>query len=257
MEKLAITLFIIILSCSMITGCIGMKKYEWYASGNAPVLYPTELYSEDFILSNNKRLYIPKSIPYASKWGQTGKTHVLDNNKFPAPAAIDIFWYSWVENKFYSLKSALPLERIRNLLEEIDEESDEPLYQDIIAGMAPYGGLAVWLSGSGITTEVAWLQAEETIVEMKDFAPTVVYTQNEYWDLVLKGFEKAYENYQKNGLPDRMLYERYMQKSNYNISFRFEDEDSVFEEIEAIVFKDKYESYRSPNYIGPQGGWRY
>ena len=190
---------------------------------------------------------------------------------------------------------------------------------------------------------------------MKDFAPTVEYTQNEYWDLVLKGFEKAYENYQKNGLPDRMLYERYMQKFNYNISIRFEDEDAEFdgielyyyngennlnntgehtlnimrakpnkivlkwkvglteygayfwtdenkiietftnfygndtqkegnllievgksnenftfflqndflrieipfEEIEAIIFKDKYESYRSPNYIRPQGGWRY
>ena len=103
-KKVAKKLFIIIIMCSMILGCVGMKKYEWFASGNAPVLYPTELYSGDFILSNKKRLYIPKSIPYASKWGQTGKTHILGNNKFPVPAAIDIIWYSWVENKFYSLK---------------------------------------------------------------------------------------------------------------------------------------------------------
>ena len=248
MKKLIIILIaaaVALTSCTMNFIFKLLKRYEWYASGNAPLLYPTELFYGDFIFSNGKKLYIPISIPYASKWGQTGKTHILDNNFFPAPAIIDIIWFSWAENQFYSLESTLPKEKIESLLAEIDEETKEPRYQDIIVGMAPYGGLAIWLSGNGKTTEVAWLQAKPTDVEMKDFAPTVEYTQKEYRDLVFKGREEAYENFQENGLPDRMLFERYMQKFNYRFTPKFENEEAVFEEIELYYYNGELNTTNS------------
>jgi len=246
MKKVLIIFLITLTACTMnIANEQQGKKYEWYASGNAPLLYPTELFLGDFIFSNNERLYIPESVPYASKWGQSGKTHLLDNNKFPAPTAIDIIWFSWAENKFYSLESELPLEIIENLLAEIDEETKEPQYQYITVGMAPYGKLAIWLSGNGKTTEVVWLQADPTDVKMKDFAPTVEYTQKEYRDLVFKDCKAAYENYQKNGLPDRMLFERYMQKFNYRITPKFENEEMVFEGIEMYYYNGELNTTNS------------
>jgi len=217
------------------------KKYEWYASGNAPGLYPTELFFGEFIFSDKKRLYIPKSILFESKWwGETGGTHVLNDNLFPAPEAIDIIWLSLAENQFYSLQAALPKEKIESMLAEIDEKTKKQKYKFITAGMAPYGGLAIWLSGKGITTEVAWLQAEPTDVEMKDFAPGGTLSQEEYVETYFKACEEAYENIQKNGLPDRMLFERYMQKFNYRITPKFENEEAVFKGIEMHYYNGEY-----------------
>ncbi|MDR1123851.1 MAG: ankyrin repeat domain-containing protein, partial [Elusimicrobiota bacterium] len=58
------------------------KAFEWYPSGSAPSLYPTELFFGDFIFSNGARLYIPKSIPFAADWGQSsGAMHILEDNE--------------------------------------------------------------------------------------------------------------------------------------------------------------------------------
>ena len=221
------------------------RKYEWYPSGNAPLLYPTELFFGDFIFSEGEGLYIPESIPFEGRWGRGEDTHILDNNFFLAPSAINIVWFSYVENQFYSLEADLPKEKITELLAEIDEKTKEAKYNRITAGMAPYGRLAVWVSGIYIITEVAWLQAEPTEVEMEDFAPSVEYTQNEYRDLVFKDCKEAYENYQKNGLPDRMLFERYMQRFNYRITPIFENKDAVFKEIEMCYYNGELNTTNS------------
>jgi len=242
MKKAIIFFLVILTACAMNTRD---KKYEWYASGNAPLLYPAELFFGDFVFADDTRLYIPESIPFATIWGRSVSMHALDNNLFPAPNFIDIIWLSLAENQFYSLESALPKEKIESLLAEINDETKEPKYNFIIVGMAPYGGLAVWLSGHGKTTEVAWLQAEPTEVEMKDFAPTVEYTQKEYRDLVLQDCEEAYENYQKNGLPDRMLFERYMQKFNYRITPKLANEEALFEGIELYYYNGELNTTNS------------
>jgi hypothetical protein len=239
--KKVIIILILLTACTM-----SNKKYEWYAGGSAPSLYPTELFFGDFIFSDGERLYIPKSIPFQGQWGEAGGTHILNNNMFPAPAAIDIIWLSLAENQFYSLQAALPQEKIANLLAEINQKTKKPKYRKITVGMAPYGGLAVWLSGGGIRTEVAWLQAEPTEVAMEDFKPNTRFkTVDECVEFRFKSCEKAYENFQKNGLPDRMLYERYHQKFNYHITPKFENEEAVFERIELDYYNGEYNETNS------------
>ena len=246
MKKTIVIFLILLTACTMNTGNKQQdKKYEWYANGNAPSLYPTELFFGDFIFSDGKRLYIPESIPFAGTWGIGGATHILNNNLHPAPAAIDIIWLSLAENQFYSLKAALPKEKIESLLAEIDEKTKEQKYNYIIAGMAPYGGLAVWLSGNEIIIEVAWLQAEPTNVEMTDFAPNGTLSQKEYVETYFKECEDAYENYKKNSLPDKMLFERYMQKFNYRIMPTFENEEAVFEEINLFYYNGELNTTNS------------
>ena len=241
----------IIIFSIILTGCamnFGDKKYEWFASGNAPELYPTELFFGEFVFSNGKRLYIPTSIPFANTtWGRVGKTHFLNNNMFPAPESIYIIWLSLTENQFYSLEAALPKEKIASLLSEINEDKEQK-YNFIVAGMAPYGGLAIWLVGNGITTEVTWLQAKQTEVEMNDFAPGITRTQKVYVEDALRqrhSCKKAYANFQKNGLPDRMLYERYMQKFNYRITPKFEDKDVVLKGIELYYYNGELNTTNS------------
>jgi len=223
----------------------GDKKYEWYPSGNAPKLYPTQLVFGDFMFSNEEGIYIPESIPFQGRWGEAGGTHILDNNFFPAPSSINLVWFSLIENQFYSLEADLPKEKIAALLAEKDEKTKEPKYKDIIAGMAPYGRLAIWVGGIDVITEVAWLQAEPTDVEWNEFAPYANASKNEYVEAVLNDCEEAYENLQKNGLPDKMLFERYMQKFNYRITPKFENKDAVFEEIELYYYNGELNTTNS------------
>jgi len=212
--------------------------YELYPGGNAPTLYPTTLHRGNFILEGGKNLPLPQPFSFADTWGGLAETDIRETRS-RAPEYIDITWFSLAENQFYSLKSALPKERIERLLSEKNDrfEQNEQKYKYIVAGMAPYGGLAVWLAGFGITTEVAWLQAEPVDMEWDFFWHSNGYNREEFINSYFKDDrKKAYENFQKNGLPDRMLYERYMQKFNYRITPKFENEKAIFEEIELYYY---------------------
>jgi hypothetical protein len=132
-------------------------------------------------------------------------------------------WFSIVENKFYAVAEELPQEQIEDLLAEKNEKTKEPKYDTVIAGMAPLGKVAIWMSGNGITTEVAWLQGKEIPVEMKDFAPNSNLSREEYAKQTLAECKEAYDNFKENGLPTSAFFEQYMQKFNYRITSKFEN----------------------------------
>ncbi len=220
-------------------------KYKYSATGNAPSAYPTEIFFGNILFEDRNGIYIPRSYPFASKWGEISSIHILEEKELLAPCYIDIIWISLSENKFYSLEAPLPKIEIENLLSETNELTEQPIYNYIIAGMAPYGRLAIWLSGNGITTEVAWLQAEEIDVEMEDFAPNSSLSRNEYVETSFRECKEAYEHFLKHGLPDRLLFERYMQKFTYRITVEFENKDAVFEGIELYYYNGELNATNS------------
>ncbi|MCL2041736.1 MAG: DUF2931 family protein [Bacteroidales bacterium] len=199
------------------------NTFQWLASGNAPLLFPTELVTGKFLFEDMAKVDIPESTPFAADWGEAVSMHLSTEKQHPAPKYIIISWLSIVENKFYAVADELPQEEIAALLSEKDEKTNKPKYDTLIAGMAPYGQLAIWLSGNGITTEVAWLQGKDINFKMKDFAPNSTLTQEAYSKAALAESEEALANFQKNNLPDPTLFNRYMQKFNYRITPTFED----------------------------------
>ena len=220
-------------------------KFEWYASGNAPLLFPTELVMGNFLNEDLTKMNIPESYPFATTWGKPVSMHLLPEKYHPVPKYILIIWFSIVENKFYTVADELPKEQIETLLSEKNETTKKPKYDTLIAGMAPYGKLAIWLSGNGITTEVAWLQGKEVAIAMKDFAPDSKLNQEEYAKQALADCQEAFENIRKNGLPDPMLFEQYMQKFNYRITPKFENPDAVFTGIEINYYNGELNTTNS------------
>jgi hypothetical protein len=222
------------------------NKYEWNASGNAPELYPTKLYFGNFKLLDETTYYIPPKSIFASVWGRTGSVDISDDDFKLPPKAIDIVWYAILEDKFYSVEAPLPSGKIEELLKLRDEETNEYVYSTIVAGMAPYGDLAVWLVGGGIITEVAWINKGELAdVEWKDFLPHSALNREQYVDFIQKHNEKAYANFLKNGLPHRMLFDGYMQRFNYRFNFKFENENTVLERIQLFYFNGELNSMTS------------
>ena len=193
------------------------KVYEWFASGNAHTLFPAELKEGYFLFADGSKLNIPtESNPFATTWGKPDSLLLLDETNNPVPVSIMIKWLLVVENKFYTVTEDLPQKRMEELLSEINETTKRQKYNHIIAGMAPYGRLAIWLSGTGITTEVAWLKAKD-----------------------------AEESTQQQGLPDKMLFEQYMQKFNYRITPKFDDVNAAFHGIETAYFNGELNTTNS------------
>ena len=216
--------------------------HEWFVSGSAPLLYPTAIFYSDLVFPNGRKRQITTPTSIGLRWGYPASVSEIYSVFFPAPDSINIIWFSFVENQFYSLSSALPKERINGLLGEISQKTKEPQYNYLIAGMAPFGRIAIWLRGKAIGTEVAWLQAEPIDISIQDLSPRLKYTQDEYRDLILgsNGRKDAYENLLKNGLPDRILFEHYMQRFNYRIIPQFEDEDAAYECIHIDYYNGEY-----------------
>ena len=200
------------------------NEFEWYASGNAPLLYPAELVTGFFIFEDLSMLELPPSDIFATTWGKPVSVRLSIENKHPVPEGIAVTWLSIVENKFYAVMDELPKEQIATLLSEKDEKTKKPKYNTLVAGMAPCGKVAVWVCGNGITTEVAWLQGHEIEMEVDMLDPNTKLTQEEYAKKALADCEDALKNFNKSGLPKPELFEGYVQKFNYRLTPAFETE---------------------------------
>lgn len=207
------------------------SQFKILVSGTAPVLYPTDTFFGLLYFEADDALEIPKKYPYQGEWGQPISTHLLEREDYPVPGMIDMVWLSIVERKFYSLVEKLPTERFEELFGQTDEVSGEALFEHIVVGMAPYGGVALWTHGFKKSTLVKWMHAEEIQVEMKDFMPlNPDVTLDENCDFYINNDSRVKENLEKNGLPPRDLFDKYMQQFSYRYLPLFEHWDEDEEE---------------------------
>ena len=198
-------------------------EYPIKVSGIAPVLYSTETFFGLLYYEAGEALEIPKKYPYQGEWGQPISTHLLEREEYPMPGMLDMVWLSIVERKFYSLVEKLPVKDMEELFGQKDEVSGEAIFEHIVVGMAPYGGVAVWTHGFKKSVLVAWMQAEEIQVEMKDFMPlNPTVTLDENCDFYINNDSRVKENLEKNGLPPRHLFDKYMQQFTYRYLQLFE-----------------------------------
>lgn len=199
------------------------KQYRIFVSGTAPVLYPTDTFFGLLWFGKDEALEVPKKYPYQGEWGQPISIHLLEREDYPVPGMLDMVWLSIVERKFYSIVKMLPTERFEELFGQQDEESGEPRFEHIVVGMAPYGGLALWVHGNTKSVLVDWMQAEETQVDMEDFMPlNPDVTLDENCDFYINNDERVRENLEMNGLPPRHLFDKYMQQFCYRYLVLFE-----------------------------------
>lgn len=205
-----------------------LLQYNIHLSGTAPLLFPTELFFGLLYYSREEALEIPKRYPYCGEWGQPSSIHLLEQETFPIPQLIDIVWLSIIERKFYSLVEKLPVNVMVELFAKSDKESGTEIFDHIVIGMAPYGGVAVWVYGVKKSVLVAWMQAEEIQVKMKDFMPlNPIMKLDENCAFYINNDPQVKEKLKKDGLPSRHLFDNYMKQFTYRYLCLFEkwDED--------------------------------
>jgi hypothetical protein len=140
-----------------------MAKYEWIASNSAPKGCPMEITSGDFLFPNGGSLYIPPKLLHAG-WGTKVSLHAVGDDTKSLPDRMQITFYSYLEDKIYQGSFKLPYEQISDLFADgyraHRDKSGWSTFDSIVAGVAPGGTVAVWVSGIERQVEVFFGQAQ-------------------------------------------------------------------------------------------------
>lgn len=220
-----------------------MTEYQYFLSGNAPELYPADvrmgmLYYGD---ASTDLLLLPKRYPYEAEWGCIISTNILNRTEYPMPKRLRLEWLSVVEQRFFSIDTPLPTELMEQMWQE--GSTDEDGYTHIVVGMAPGGGVAVWLVGGWRSALVAWMHAEEKQMTIEEFMPgTPMGTLEQYCAYYINNSTRAKEHIEKYGLPAANLYDNLMRQYDYRYRVDFllwaDDEQEWYEFDAAAVEAD-------------------
>ncbi|MCX6270830.1 MAG: DUF2931 family protein [Bacteroidetes bacterium] len=172
----------------------------------APVKYPMQIIKGNLITLNKFAIYIPDGKVINNGWGAKGSIHLTGKEIKPVPDFLEITWFSYTENKFYKGDFNLPQDKILQLFKEgfINPDDGKKLtYRYITVGLAPGGGVSVWLAGEKVSKEVCFLQAHDTDYTWTDFIPNPDYPREKFVRLMLSenlGPEEI-SAIERNGVP--------------------------------------------------------
>ena len=96
-----------------------MNKYGWLPTESSYEKYPMSIIAGDLVFSDGTSIYIPSSKIIENGWGELGSTHVVGERLKPLPVKIEISWFSYTEDKFYSGVFSLPYEKITAIPGEV------------------------------------------------------------------------------------------------------------------------------------------
>lgn len=190
------------------------SQFNIRISGIAPTLYPTDTCYGLLWYNGEEALEIPKRYPYSGEWGDCISDCILLRTEYPMPWKLNVLWLSIIEQKFYILEELLPIKSLEYIWTHTGDISD--LFSHIIIGMAPYGKVAFWFYGMKKSLFLAWLEAENVIgLAHDEIEKKLPMSVDKLCDYYIKGNLAVKENFEKNGLPPRNLFDKYMQQFTY------------------------------------------
>jgi len=202
------------------------KEYEINIAGTAPSLYPTVIKAGLLWYSKEEALKVPPSFPFSGEWGAAVNSSILGlREEFPMPTGINLLWLSLAECKCYYLAADLKPE-MEEIWKNAVDENGEYLFSHIVVGMAPYGQVALWMSGSMKAVLVDWMKGKEAPEVAGRFVPEDMdMTLQEYCNSYIGDNQAVQENLKNCGLPPQNLFDGYMQQFRYRYIVRFENWD--------------------------------
>lgn len=205
-------------------------KFNWLAQESAPREFPMRVIDGTFYYhGEDSGLYIPTAASISKGWGEGSSVHVVGDTFKPLPDQLNIRFFSFWENKLYRGSFDLPYEKILALFKEgVQEDKENPKFRYIVAGMAPGGAVAVWVSGQE-RREVFFGQAEPYEQEIKTVLGGPIKDRAAYADSYLKGLpEDVYNRIKKEGVPFG-LWEKYRKKFSWSFAAPPETHISSFD----------------------------
>ena len=193
-------------------------KFHWLAQESAPKYFYMRIIDGTFYYKNESYgLYIPTAAKIGYSWGEGESAHVVGDDFKPLPDRLDIRFYSFWENKLYHGSFDLPYEKILALFKEgVARDKEYPTFRNIIAGVAPGGAVAVWVTGKGESREVFFGQATPYEAEMHNPLGSLIADKQAYAESYLEDLPpETYNRIKKEGIPFG-IWEKYRKKYTWD-----------------------------------------
>jgi len=126
-----------------------MTTFDWVATNSAPAAYPIHLVRAELALVDGEETYIPDRRIVDHGWGRPGATHIVGEAEKALPSMLSAVWFSYLEDKFYSVEVPLPTDVIEALVAQgIDspQRGTTHAYERFVFGFGPEGEGALWMS---------------------------------------------------------------------------------------------------------------
>ena len=172
LQKITLFLLVILMSIHIrfAEGRSQMDRYEWLPTESAYKRYPMSIIKGDLVFNDGTSIYIPSRIVVENGWGELGSIHVVGERLKPLPTKIEISWFSYTEDKFYSGVFELPFDKISSLFKKGVQSpvtGKKITYENIIVGVDPAGIISIWLMADGEVLSVASFKAKEAKMDLK------------------------------------------------------------------------------------------
>ena len=199
-----------------------MKSIEYHIAGSAFCLFPTESHFGLFSLEDGSIAEVPQQYPFSGPWGEIVVENVPIREQLPIPTAFEMVYLSVVEEKFYYISIPVNSSIMGIIFEEFSIKATIVPY-NIIVGMSPYGGVSLWLGNTQKQILLGWFRGNEIYVSMLEFLPQQPELPlHDYCKDYINNDSHVKENLEKNGLPPRTLFDKYMQQFTYRYLPLFE-----------------------------------
>lgn len=153
------------------------EKYEYQQGISTPEGYPIKLLSgSNFSVAvkshRNPSTLLETNKVYSTEWGNAESTFKSEmSGKIGVPNSLNLYWYSYLENKYYELNTTIDQEKISAYFKKgftrdnkgklTNAESVKGKYNQLFAGIAPGGDVVLWIAGVNQTDEIGIFKANE------------------------------------------------------------------------------------------------
>ena len=145
------------------------RDYAYQIDGSACCLYPTETHFGLFELVDGSVIDIFQQFPFSGEWGKTMVDSLPLREQMPLPRQLDIVYLSITEYRFYYLSLPINSQELDKLFNQLRTVVDPGQIIHLIVGMAPYGGIALWLGCVSKQLLLGWVISQETHLSMEVF----------------------------------------------------------------------------------------
>ncbi len=191
--------------------------YHYSTSESCPPLYPAKIIDSMLTYGDEEDDWIDvgQNICLHPEWGAATAADEWCRDGRLLPYHIEIKWISVIEHACYHLDTDLDSDSMEKAFGVKDKEG-KPIYRFIVVGMAPYGGVAVWLNGYKKSCVLDWHKAQMMDATGVDVNKIMANsTLDVFCEETIAADEFVASNLSQHGLPDHHLFDRMMQQFTY------------------------------------------
>lgn len=162
--------------------------------------YPIRVFMARFFLEgSHEKLRV--ILNDAGDWGEATSVEEFNADPYTMPELMVLRWWSPIEQKFYNGVVNIDTKKAEEIWNKQDDSDILSRFSHIVAGMAPYGGIAIWFRGYKKSVLFCSQKAqdidvpEEAFKKLSSMAPApegVVLPPQDFFDNMMKQYTYRY-----------------------------------------------------------------